>query len=281
MNILMMLRGLPASGKSTYAKATVLDSNWKRVNKDDLRAMIDNGQWSKSNEKKILEARDLLIELYINSGYNVIVDDTNLHPKHEVELKNLANKLNATFSVRDFPIDVEEAIKRDLARPVSVGEKVIRGMYNQFLAPKPEVYNPDSSLPKATIVDIDGTLAINNSGRSPFHWNRVNEDDVNEPVADYVRHRIKNSNVLIVSGRDSVCRDLTIKWLYENNIPFNALFMRQQGDNRKDSIIKKEIFDNFIKDKYNIELVLDDRNQVVEMWRSLGLTVWQVNEGDF
>src|SRR5207245_9019847 len=53
---LLLLKGLPASGKSTYAKELVL-KGWKRVNKDDLRAMIDNGKWSHSNEDIIKEDR--------------------------------------------------------------------------------------------------------------------------------------------------------------------------------------------------------------------------------
>ena len=57
--------------------------------------------------------------------------------------------------------------------------------------------------------------------------------------------------------------------------------MRNTADTRKDSIIKKEIYDAHIKDKYYIELVLDDRDQVVRLWRSLGLPTFQVNYGDF
>lgn len=57
--------------------------------------------------------------------------------------------------------------------------------------------------------------------------------------------------------------------------------MRPEGDIRKDSIVKREIFENYIRDYYNIQFVLDDRNQVVEMWRSLGLKCLQVQEGDF
>ena len=57
--------------------------------------------------------------------------------------------------------------------------------------------------------------------------------------------------------------------------------MRPEGNNEKDSIIKKRIYEDHIKGKFNVEFVLDDRNQVVEMWRELGLTCLQVAEGDF
>ena len=57
--------------------------------------------------------------------------------------------------------------------------------------------------------------------------------------------------------------------------------MRKTGDNRKDSIIKEEIYRNLIEPNYNIEFVLDDRNQVVDMWRRIGLTCLQVADGNF
>lgn len=60
----------------------------------------------------------------------------------------------------------------------------------------------------------------------------------------------------------------------------NELLMRPKKDNRKDSVIKKELFDK-IKDKYNIQYVFDDRDQVVEMWRELGLTCLKVADGNF
>jgi hypothetical protein len=87
--------------------------------------------------------------------------------------------------------------------------------------------------------------------------------------------------VFAVSGRDGSCRELTENWLAANNIPFDGLFMRPVGDMRKDSIVKMEIFENEFKGKYNIKFILDDRNQVVAMWRSLGLTCLQVADGDF
>jgi hypothetical protein len=67
-----------------------------------------------------------------------------------------------------------------------------------------------------------------------------------------------------------------------HQIPFDELLMRKTGDNRKDSIIKKEIFMEHVQNKYFIEFILDDRNQVVDMWRNdLQLPCFQVYYGDF
>lgn len=274
-----LTKGLPASGKSTWAKEKVSENpnSYKRISKDDLRAMFDNSKFSHDSEKFIMKVRDSLILLAIENGKHVIVDDTNLAPKHEAHIKQLI-KGKAELSVVDFTdVSLEECIERDLKRSASVGEKVIRGMYNQFLRQK-ELYNEDKSLPKAILVDIDGTLAHMN-GRSPYEWSRVDEDSCNEVVKSIVNSY--NDTVILMSGRDSICLDKTIKWLEKNNINFDLLLMREQGNAEKDSIIKRRLFENHVKGNYYIEFVLDDRNQVVEMWRNLGLICLQVAEGDF
>jgi hypothetical protein len=139
----------------------------------------------------------------------------------------------------------------------------------------------DPSLPTVIIYDIDGTVAKMNN-RSPFDWSRVHEDSVNEPVAELVRELYcAGWPMVAVSGRDGSCRELTENWLRANNIPFDGLFMREAGDTRKDSIVKMEIFEREFKGKANVRFILDDRNQVVAMWRSLGLTCLQVADGDF
>ena len=71
-------------------------------------------------------------------------------------------------------------------------------------------------------------------------------------------------------------------WLDRHvGVPYDGLHMRVTGDQRKDSVVKAEIFDREIRDRYHVVGVFDDRAQVVRMWRSLGLTVFQVAEGDF
>jgi len=120
-----------------------------------------------------------------------------------------------------------------------------------------------------------------NSMRSPFDWKRVGEDVV-DPVVRWMLERFQNeAKIIIVSGRDSVCRKETEDWLLENGILYDELFMRGENDMRKDSIIKREIYENYIKDKYNVMLVVDDRQQVVDTWREMGMKVAQVEPGDF
>lgn len=282
MSRLIMMKGLVASGKTTEAMKLVKEKGFKRVNKDDLRAMVDGGKWSRSNEKEILEARDLLVIQYLDEGYDVVVDDTNFHEVHAETLAGIADDCDAEFEVMYIDTPVQECLRRDASRgDKAVGSDVIMKMYFQYVEPMIEKPRYDTLLPDAVIFDLDGTLA-HMKGRSPYDWSRVGEDSLDENVAHVLDAFHKaGRKIIIVSGRDSICGQETVDWLKENNIEYHELFMRKQGDSRKDTEIKHEIYTNKIEGKYNVLGVFDDRDQVVEMWRRLGLKVYQVNYGAF
>ena len=134
----------------------------------------------------------------------------------------------------------------------------------------------------AIIVDVDGTVALMKGRRSPFAWKEVMQDDPNLPIIDLV-HTLRDAGlkVLVTTGRDGVCLNDTKTWLTDHGVLYDAIFIRPERDSRDDTVIKKEIYDNHIKDKYKIKYVIDDSDKVVKMWRDLGLTVLQVADGDF
>lgn len=279
---ILLLKGLPGSGKSTYARTLVEQGGWVRVNKDDLRAMMHNSKHTKGNEAMVIKIRDEIVMQALNKGHNVIVDDTNFNPIHEQRMYEIANcykKCEVEIKFIDTPI--ERCIENDLKRPNSVGERVIRRMFNenftQEKAARPEIVR---GLPHAIICDIDGTLA-HMKDRSPYDWSKVGSDTIEDVVADLIDN-YTGDEVLLVSGRDSVCRDITIKWLEDHNVEYDELLMRPEGNTEKDTIVKRKLYEDHIKGKYNVDFVLDDRNSVVRMWRDeLGLKVLQVADGDF
>lgn len=131
--------------------------------------------------------------------------------------------------------------------------------------------------PTAIMVDIDGTLA-HMQDRSPYDYSKVMSDTLDDAIADITR---KYKTVVIMSGRPESCREDTENWLRKHAVRFDKLFMRTTDDNRKDSIVKLELYKEHVEPNYNILFVLDDRNQVVKMWREQGLKCLQVAEGDF
>lgn len=289
MKTVYITKGLPASGKTTWAKEMQSkDVNIVRVNKDDLRSMLHAGRWSRANEKQVIEFRDQIIKNALSIGRHVIVDDTNLSIKHINTISNIAKQFNARVVIKDFTsVSLEDCITRDIKRNKSVGEKVIRDMYNKFLKQKeslkplnPYIFNSDLSM--CVIFDLDGTLSCIGD-RSPYDGKSCNVDLLNKSIAILVDWVRVNNDVktIIFSGRNGESRNETEAWLDKHLVYRDELYMRDIGDKRKDSIIKKEMFDKYIKDKYNVLFVVDDRDQVVKMWRDIGLVCLQANYGDF
>jgi predicted kinase len=138
MPTLIITVGLPASGKSTWATSQVLAAPpgaIVRVNKDLLRTMLHADRHAKGTEAQVLKARDALISSFLRAGVDVIVDDTNLVRHHHDRLSQLAERLNATFVVKDFTeVPLQTCIERDAARPNPVGATVISEMYERHLA---------------------------------------------------------------------------------------------------------------------------------------------------
>lgn len=277
---LIMLRGLPASGKSTWAKEQVLkgDGSVKRVNKDDLRAMIDAGKWSKENEKFVVNARDAICKMALMAGQTIIVDDTNFSPEHERVLRAIAKQYGADFEIKDFEVSLDNAIQRDLARVTSVGADVIKRMYYQYVQKKPTLNKNGEHV---IMCDLDGTLA-EISHRSPYDAAKCEEDGLKPNVASVLRSMPEKKRIFM-SGRSNEFSAQTLNWLRKHNLlrDGDELHMRAKGDSRKDSIIKLELFETMVNPKYTIDFVLDDRDQVVEMWRAIGLECWQVAQGNF
>ena len=136
---------------------------------------------------------------------------------------------------------------------------------------------------KAIICDLDGTLSINDHGRSFFEADDCDKDSLNEPVALVLKLAIMAGiQIINLSGREDKYSEPTQRFLSNHNLSNDTvLIMRETGDNRADDIIKWEIYQEHIEPNYDIHFILDDRQQVVDMWRSKGLTCFQVAAGKF
>lgn len=282
---ILILKGLPASGKTTYAREFCQkNKDWVRVNRDDLRNMRGE-YWLPKQERMITDQERMCIAAAITHGKNVIVDATNLNKDNLASMKlwlkeHLPHELK--FETMFFDVPVEECIKRDLKRPNSVGEKVIKRMYEKYLSPAPVKYTENPNLAHCIICDIDGTLALKGK-RSPFDWDRVGEDKINPAVRSILQMVMLklNQHIFLFSGRDSVCEDKTRLWLKENGVPYDVLLMRPQGNIEKDAIIKRRMFEQYIRGRFYVDFVVDDRKQCKRMWvNELGLFVFDVNQKD-
>jgi predicted kinase len=306
---LVVTRGLPGSGKTTWAREWVAADHAlrSRVNRDDLRAMLQDRYFEKGvTEGRVIAVRDRAIQALLMAGISVVSDDTNLIQRGVRDLAAIAHSAKAVIKFQDFThVPLETCLERNLHREdkLPVPASVIQDMHGRYLhgktlpLPDPddipvfgeiELYVPDASKPSAIICDIDGTVAIRGD-RDIYDEGKVHLDTPNQAVIGLVRDAISlGDTALFTSGRSEGCRAATKMWLDEYVVSLNhyrpnphMLFMRPADDKRKDYIVKLELFNKNIRDAYNVRYALDDRNQVVNMWRELGLTCLQVAEGNF
>ena len=133
MNKLIVLQGIPASGKSTWAKQWAEEFPKSRVviNRDSLRKMLGK-YWVPERERLIDALEEACIVESLESGYEVCVDSTNLNPKTISKWKYIAEYMEIEIEFIEFKISVEEAIERDKGRELEVGEQVIRNYYKKY-----------------------------------------------------------------------------------------------------------------------------------------------------
>lgn len=285
--------GVSASGKTTFAEAwrDAQSASDRRtiICRDETRVRIFKGKmgttrfswklWNWKWETGVTKINDDSILYAVANKSSICIADTNLDIKRLNALTEKLKGLGFEVEHKYFDILYEEAVKRDAQREVSVGAIVIGKQFAQLRAHK-EAYFPADTLPTAVICDIDGTLAHMNGKRGPHDLSKVHLDDVDVDVRQILDtyHFESEIAVILLSGRDSVCQEATLNWLNTNRVKFDQLFMRTQGDIRSDTIVKRELFDEHIRDKYNVRLVLDDRPKVCRMWRDLGLKVLQCGD---
>jgi len=212
---------------------------------------------------------------------------------------------------KPFYIELEDAISRDALREgvAKVGEQVIRkwwkesgGKMHQHYKARTEEFKKrthaldtpftpaiqNENAPRAIISDLDGTLALfcvnGISARSPYDASQCDKTDIpSVPVLETIK--LYNSNgykIIFCSGREDKDEAPTRRFIYAHLPGMEySLFMRKTDDQRKDAIVKEEIYNEHIKDKFQVLFVLDDRKQVVDQWRAMGLVCFQVAPGDF
>lgn len=143
----------------------------------------------------------------------------------------------------------------------------------------------------AIICDLDGTLCnvewrrklVTGEEKDYDLFNSRCVDDLpNEWCLELLERFRHTHDIIFVSGRDSKFAEKTVNWLngYINDYTYE-LYMRPLKDYRPDEVIKKEIYENIIEPKYDVQFVIDDRTKVVKMWRSIGLVCLQCADGDF
>lgn len=300
MTTVYVTTGLPGCGKTSRARE--LDA--LRFNLDDMRASmgVTRETWNREREDVAIATMLTGAKAAIAAGFDVVLDNTHLVPRLPRLYRKELGRLGVDFEVIDCTdVSIEECIERDSLRADPVGEEVIRKLAERhaeagkngwrlttewltagaYVLPKPYEARPD--MPQIVICDLDGTVALNDGHRGHYEYEKVGNDAPNPGVIRIVQAFAEDHAVIFMSGREDRCREETEQWLWLHGLSDgqNALYMRTTGDHRPDYVIKGELFDAHIRDRFDVLAVLDDRDQVVKLWRDMGLTCLQVADGDF
>lgn len=296
--------GLPASGKSTWAKKFCAESGAVRLEMDCYREMMGfpagSSEWTKDNEKLAFEAMLSNLVSLVKAGRDVVLSNTHLNRKWALRYKQALQFEDVTFWLVSFHhVGLDTCIERDAARDVTVGEDVIRRMFKGYqgvVVRKTNLteawlneplfvlkkYEGTPGKPPAFLVDLDGTWA-SMGPRGPYDNSKVHLDGVNKHVDIVVRAlRAYGMKAVIMSGRDEgEALEGTKLWQAKHAIIADDMFMRKPGDRRRDDVVKHDLFWEFVAPNYDVKFTLDDRQRVVDTWRAMGIPCHQSAPGDF
>ena len=304
---LILCRGIQGSGKSTWAKAWVAEDpeHRIRINNDDIRNML-GPYWVPKREDLVSNTKRNIAYNAIQEGYDIVVDNMNLNNKEVNFWKEIINRHNTAIKdpdliqpdwvqyeyeieFKDFFIPLEECIRRDAMRPNPIGEKVIRDTWRKYkhFIQTSEVERYVNNLVKPTdkpwcvVVDMDSTLCFNTTKRPWFGEGAaegMKNDVENYGVCETVWALAQEYPIVVATGRDTSQAEVTKEWLEKHRISPTEYYFRTEGDYRKGVEVKREQIEK-IMEKYDILVIFEDCEPIVQMYRDKGLTVLQPNKG--
>ena len=240
--------------------------------------------------------RKTFLEKMMYEGWDIVIDNMNLNPEEYAYYSNVVNSHNKNFitqyvlEFKDFFISVEECISRDALRQNPIGEKTIREIwkkYRHFIqTTNVEKYvnnliKPDPDKPDCVVIDMDSTMCFNTNKR-PWYGEGAAEEMINDientGVCETVWALMQEYPIIVATGRDTSQEEVTRRWLSQHRIDPVKYYFRKEGDYRKGTEVKKEQIEKILKD-YNILVIFEDSEPIVQMYRDMGLTVLQPNKG--
>lgn len=317
---LTLLVGPPGSGKSTMAKNRVMDDpNLVYVNQDSQGAdhmdvffdavihgkdiLVDRMNFNKQQRAKYLDYAkfknlDYETEIVVfHQPYAVCLERVRARfGNHETinEEKAARGALQTFFTKYERPT-VGEANELTFIYPESPKALAVYSDLDGTLCnvehrrhfvrpPANTLVGPDGSMVNVLgifePVEMDAVLPKFKKNWKAF-FDGIPNDTVNRPIMDILNKFKDTHKIVYCTGRDDNYRKVTTEWLEKHSAPSGELFMRNRQDSRQDAVVKEILLDFEILTRYNILFCLDDRDQVVKMLRSRGLTVLQVANGDF
>lgn len=290
---LILLVGPPGSGKSTFAQ------NYQLIRDNIPYHCTYINQDSQGKEH--LKLFNDTIKLHVD----IIVDRMNFDKKQrERYLKPAREKGYETEIIvihESRQTCLDRCIKRANNHETITNEEFAHKAINMFFSKYERVEDSEADVVtrlwlqvdlklNAIICDLDGTMCnldhrLHYVKQEKKDWknflSNIDKDGLNQWCRTITNSLRMNNIIVFCSGRDDNYREKTTKWLSENKCHYDWLFMRPRDDYRQDFIVKEIILEFELLTRFNILFTIDDRKQVVDMWRKHGLTCLACAEGEF
>jgi len=294
-NKIVLLQGPPCSGKTFWANPTALDMEFDFppliIRTKDLKWQLnDKGKYDIETLDCIEPSEYAQIRVAIQNNRTVFVDATNCNPRRVKLFNDLAKQLDCELVIKPFYVKYDDAITRNKARRSNKSEYVpreaITAFYKQYYQDQFRYEMTDhrkiteyvEGLPDCIICDLDVTLALH-MGRGPLDWDEIHTDVIDPRLRDILNHYMDaGTKVIFITGRIEAARTQTEEWLKDpkNKIyPWWDLYMRPGHCFDSGEEFKLKVYNEHIKNKYNVICVFEDSQKCVNMFREQGLLVCQ------
>ena len=274
---MIILRGIPGSGKSTWRD----ESGLSFVNMDTLRQECRG-----YSEREVRIVHDERILFFLDKGIDFIIDNTHIKKHSYQKYLGWAGEAGYETYIKLFKTDLHTCIDRNSQRDNPVPLSVLLRMAHDFGYDLQNVFRiePDhyGQIP-AIIVDLDGTLCDiepPSQDQNTF-FQGISSARKNETVSTITQHFYDSTLILLVSGRAETYRAQTETWLAEHQVPYDWLLMRTVGDPTDDALVKEALFSTYVAPYCRVLFCVNDLPSVCQTWIALGFTCVQLQVADF
>lgn len=128
----MLLVGIPGSGKSTYAKLYL--DRYERLSADDIRKELYGDAGNQGNPSQVFSVFFNRLKILLKENKDIVIDNTNCKKEHRDKLLKFIKETNTFYDVEYYFVDtsLKKSLDRNSQRSRKVPEEIVYAMYRSL-----------------------------------------------------------------------------------------------------------------------------------------------------